>query len=204
MKPTRGFRKNYKNKLQKHNLWDLANKIGLSALAKCSLRGGCARAASALVAAGRPPRSVHVHPLAPTPLKPLEAMSHLLKVFVCLFVFSSVVCFFLCLSVFSSCLQMCFSMVKPDLWSKWEKKINFFLKNFFFIQIYICMGKAGVSWQGANAKASFGHPLWARNETPSPGRGVAPRRRGSLLVLPFGGKHLNSSDRKLLFGLSVD
>lgn len=99
MKPTRGFRKNYKNKLQKHNLWDLANKIGLSALAKCSLRGGCARAASALVAAGRPPRSVHVHPLAPTPLKPLEAMSHLLKVFVCLFfplwfVFSSVCLFF--------------------------------------------------------------------------------------------------------------
>lgn len=124
------------------------------------------------------------------------------RLFVCFF--SSVVVFFLCLSVFSPCLQMCLSMVKPDLWSKWEKKINFFLKNFFVIQSYICMGKARVIWQGANAKASFGHPLWARNETPSLGQGVAPRHRGSLLILPFGGKHLNSSDRKLLFGLSVD
>lgn len=94
MKPTRGFRKDYENKLQKHNLWDLANKIGLSALAKCSLRGGRARAASALVAAGRHPRSVHVHPLALTLLKPLEAMPHLLKVFVCLFVFFLCGCFF--------------------------------------------------------------------------------------------------------------
>lgn len=204
MKPTRGFRKNYKNKLQKHNLWDLANKIGLC-LSKvlparwpcpCCLRtGGCWQTPKVS------PRS----PLGTNSTEALGSYAPSLKgfrLFVCFF--SSVVVFFLCLSVFSPCLQMCLSMVKPDLWSKWEKKINFFLKNFFVIQSYICMGKARVSWQGANAKASFGHPLWARNETPSLGRGVAPRRRGSLLILPFGGKHLNSSDRKLLFGLSVD
>lgn len=80
----------------------------VSALAKCSLRGGRARAASALVAAGRHPRSVHVHPLAPTPLKPLEAMPHLLKVFVCLFAF-----FFLCGLFFP--LFVCFFPVLTDV-----------------------------------------------------------------------------------------